>query len=64
MAAFSFIGSKCLCVVRVGWVADMNGDDQLCCHASPHLVLGMDLGQGLEKFAWWIVTPFSMHNNC
>ena len=33
----------------VGWWAGVGGYDQLCCSASPKLLLGLDLGLGCDN---------------
>ena len=33
----------------VGWVGVVGGYDQLCCPASPKLLLGLDLGIGCDN---------------
>ena len=35
----------------VGWVGGVGGYDQLCCPASPKLLLGLDLGLGCDNYA-------------
>ena len=33
-----------------GWVGGVGGYDQLCCPASPKLLLGLDLGLGCDNY--------------
>ena len=44
----------------VGWVGwgGVGGYDQLCCPASPKLLLGLDLGLGCDKIFEWLLVNF------
>ena len=48
-----------LCGVGLGgWVLWGGGYDQLCCPASPKLLLGLDLGLGCDNLLFFVVCCF------